>query len=61
MSFVMVFLVLLLVVGAIALFFLPRPGRRDDLDVTDRDRRPPAHPEAPLPGSATRRRDQGQL
>ena len=60
MSFVLVFLVLLVIGGLVALVVVPRARRRSDVDVTDRDVRPPSHPDRPLPGSATRRHQQGQ-
>lgn len=60
MALFAVLVVALLIIGVVALALVPRRQRRDDLDVTERAVRPPADPEAPLPGSATRRRAQGQ-
>jgi hypothetical protein len=63
MAYVMVIVVVLLLVGIGARLGLAgsraRPGRDDD-DVTDRNVVPPVNPDAPLPGSATRRREQGK-
>lgn len=62
MAYVIAVLLLLLVVGVVVRLALgvsrPAPGR-DDEDTTDRDVVPPAHPDAPIPGSSTRRHDQG--
>lgn len=63
MAYVLVVVLVLLAVGLVVRMALgvggARPGRDDD-DVTDRDVVPPAHPDAPLPGSATRRQEQGK-
>jgi hypothetical protein len=62
MAYVMAVLLVVLVVGLVVRLALgvakPRPGR-DDADITDRDVVPPTNPDQPIPGSATRRHQQG--
>lgn len=62
MSLILVLLLLLVVFGVVArLVLIPRGSRRrDDSDVTDPTVIPPAHPDSPIPGSSTQRRDHGK-
>ncbi|HEY9556144.1 MAG TPA: hypothetical protein VIR58_05385 [Acidimicrobiales bacterium] len=59
----MVLIIVLLIVGLIARAVLAagRTTRQPDgADTVDRSPAPPAHPQQPLPGSATRRHEQGK-
>ena len=64
MAYVLVVIVVIAVVGVVAYAVMrARPQRgtaRGDVDVTDTDVTPPAHPTTPVPGSDERRRRQGK-
>jgi hypothetical protein len=59
----LLFMLIVLLIGALALLAL-KPGRRGrartDDDVTSRSPAHPVRPNDPLPGSATRRHQQGK-
>lgn len=60
MSYILAFLILLLLAGVLLRAFLPRGPRHPDEDVTDRHPRPPRRPDEPVPGSAPQRHRHGQ-
>lgn len=63
MAYVFLVLLVILVVGLCLRFAVGMrrpPAVPADEDTTDRDVIPPAHPDDPIPGSATRRQDQGK-
>jgi hypothetical protein len=63
MAFIGALILIVALGGVLARLLLatgPKGRARADEDVTDRTAIPPAHPDGPIPGSATRRRAQGK-